>query len=379
MNICVFRNERRAVSETFIDAHLDRLPGHVTGVYGYELPGRKDDGNRCLTAYLPAALRPLYRVRHRVPQATAADLPARAFRRFLKVEQIDVVLAEYGTNAAMLAGPCHAVGVPLVAHFHGFDAYRTEVLRRHESYAALFRSAAAVVAVSGAMKRQLELIGCPASLLHVIPCGVDPDNFEGGKPAAVPPHFLAVGRFVEKKGPALTLLAFRKVLDREPAARLTMVGDGPLHESCRQIAAALRIDPFVTFTGSLAPTDVVALMQRSRAFVQHSVTAPSGDSEGTPVAVLEAGACGLPVVATNHAGIPEVVINGKTGLLVEEMDIEGMALHMIAVAQNPSLAQQLGEAARQRIRGGFTLSHSIEKLSGVLRLAMLPPGKRSAA
>ena len=106
----------------------------------------------------------------------------------------------------------------------------------------------------------------------------------------------------------------------------------------------------------------LALMESARAFVQHSVEAPSGDAEGTPVAVLEAGASGLPVVATRHAGIPDVVIEGKTGLLVEEHDVAGMADAMLRLIDDPPLAANLGAAARDHVRAHFSMERSIDRL-----------------
>jgi glycosyltransferase involved in cell wall biosynthesis len=108
---------------------------------------------------------------------------------------------------------------------------------------------------------------------------------------------------------------------------------------------------------------VQAQMAEALAFVQHSVTAPNGDMEGTPVAVLEAGAAGLPVIATRHAGIPDVVIEGETGLLVDEHDVEGMAAMMIRLAEMPETAMEMGSAARKRVREHFSMEQHISLLN----------------
>jgi colanic acid/amylovoran biosynthesis glycosyltransferase len=107
-------------------------------------------------------------------------------------------------------------------------------------------------------------------------------------------------------------------------------------------------------------------MQSSRAFVQHSVTTQDGDSEGTPVAVLEAGASGLPVVATRHAGIKDAVVDRKTGLLIDEGDIEGMAGQMIRLAQDPHLAADLGQAGRRWISAEYSMQKSIQGLWAII-------------
>ena len=110
-------------------------------------------------------------------------------------------------------------------------------------------------------------------------------------------------------------------------------------------------------------------MHHARAFVQHSVTAADGDSEGTPVAILEAGAAGLPVVSTRHAGIPEVVVEGKTGLLVDEGRTDEMAQHMLTLANDPGLADELGRNAALHVRRHYTMTRSINRLAHVLEAA----------
>lgn len=106
-------------------------------------------------------------------------------------------------------------------------------------------------------------------------------------------------------------------------------------------------------------------MRAARCFVQHSVEAPDGDCEATPVGVLEAGASGLPVVATRHDGITDVVVEGETGLLVEERDVRGMAEAVPGLARDP-LAARLGRAARRHVRTHFSSAHSIERLWSII-------------
>jgi len=145
-----------------------------------------------------------------------------------------------------------------------------------------------------------------------------------------------------------------------------MIGDGELWESCKQLAKDLEISRVVEFLGPRSQVEVAAELRQVRAFVQHSIRASGGDSEGTPVAVLEAGAAGLPVVATRHTGIQDVVIEEQTGLLVDERDVEGMATHMMQLAQDPGLAGRMGNAARKRVAMEFSMETSIDRLWGII-------------
>ncbi|MEA3377274.1 MAG: glycosyltransferase, partial [Chloroflexota bacterium] len=124
--------------------------------------------------------------------------------------------------------------------------------------------------------------------------------------------------------------------------------------------------------GVSSHADLANAMRAARGFVQHSVQAFSGDSEGTPVAVLEAGASGLPVVATRHAGIPDVVVEGETGFLVDEGDVHAMAEGMVRLASMPDLAGRMGAAARKRIEEHFSMEKSIANLWRIITSAMEP-------
>jgi glycosyltransferase involved in cell wall biosynthesis len=264
----------------------------------------------------------------------------------------------------------------LIVHFHGYDASVTSVLEEHrETYPRMFRIASAIIAVSRAMQRKLIELGAPEKKVHYNPCGVDCDQFSGADPGAAPPRFIAVGRFTEKKAPQITISAFAKVLNACPDARLRMIGEGPLLEQCKVLANDLGVSNSITFLGAQDQSVVEREMRSARCFVQHSVVAPSGDCEGTPVSVLEAGATGLPVVSTRHAGIPDVVLEGQTGFLVDEGDLSGMAHWMIQLAEQPELARTMGSAARKHIMGNFSRNYRIDNLWNIIESCMTSPQK----
>jgi len=367
MGVCIVQPSLNAVSETFIRAHAEHLPCPVAVVHGSNPPciGERALLSRSLFA---RACRKAWRIATRRPwewQFTVAYL--RAFRRLKPA----AVLAEYGTTGVRVMEACKVASVPLVVHFHGFDASNRDVIAKFgEAYRAMFGQASAVIAVSRAMKRRLLALGGMRDRVYWNPYGVDLVQFQGAAPERAGPVFLAVGRFVEKKAPHLTLRAFAHVHRLCPEARLRMIGEGPLLEACKVQARLLGIEDAVAFLGAQAHEVVRKEMQNVRAFVQHSVEAANGDSEGTPVAILEAQATGLPVVSTRHAGIPDVVVEGQTGLLVNEGDIEGMGTQMLRLARDRQLAADLGWAARQRIKSHFSMEASIARLWKIIQGAI---------
>jgi len=283
----------------------------------------------------------------------------------------NIALAEYGPTAVAIRSACKEARIPLVVHFHGYDAHRTSVLNTYsDAYRDVFAEAKAIVAVSRTMRAQLCELGAPPENVFINPCGVDTTVFQPRRQEGIQhPHFLAVGRLVGKKAPHLSLLAFSDVLARYPEARLTMVGDGELQGVCWDLAKALQIEHAVDFAGYKPHEEVLQLMRHATAFIQHSVEAQDGDCEGSPVVIKEAGASGLPVVSTYHAGIPDIVRHGETGFLVEERDVEGMAEHMCQMARDREMAASMGQRARQRIETYFSMERSVGRLYRILQWA----------
>jgi colanic acid/amylovoran biosynthesis glycosyltransferase len=361
--VCIAAPLAHQYSETFIDAHAERLPARVIRVHSGYFPTRTAEGVHLLTMAGRAAASVLDRP---FPGAARA-IRTRALRRHLRRRRVTAVLAEYGQTGVSVLPACQAADVPLIVHFHGSDAFKQQWLRDYgAAYPHLCATADAVIATSREMEEHLLAMGAPRERLFHSPCGADTTRFSGGNPAHAPPTFVAVGRFVDKKAPHLTLLAFQAALARCPDARLVMIGDGELLEACRHLSVALRIAHAVEFPGPLPPAEIAARLRTARAFVQHSVRTTTGDREGTPVAVLEAGATGLPVVATRHAGIRDAVLDGQTGLLVDEGDVESMARHLITLATDRERAAALGAAGCARVRAQFSLETTTRRLWNII-------------
>jgi len=158
----------------------------------------------------------------------------RILKRSLERNNASVMLAEFGPVAVSAMEACRQLGVPLVVHFHGFDAYKKTIVKLYrKSYRKLFSYASAIVAVSKDMEERLKSFGAPQSKLHYNPYGVDCSLFGGATPEKNSPVFVAVGRFVKKKAPHLTLRAFRIAQKQVPNAKLLMIGKGTLLNECK--------------------------------------------------------------------------------------------------------------------------------------------------
>ncbi len=365
MNIVLARPVARSYSGTFIETQTRRLPAaHTLDVpYG---PGTRFD-IRTIIELSREGLRGL-RARAPAPHGRADAASQTLLAKRLRALAPDVVLVHYGPTAAGLVRACRAADVPLVAHFHGYDVWRTEARRRWlDRYREVFATAAGLVAVSSSMRQELIRLGAPPDKVWLIPCGADVDPARRADPATAPPRLVSVGRLVAKKGTAHALTALAAHRARGGQATLTIVGRGPLGPSLRRQAETLGLEDAVTFTGALPHPRVLDLLEHARALVHHSVVAPDGDREGTPVTVMEAGALGLPVLGSRHEGIADVVIDHETGRLADEGDVDALAAHIDEVCADPGLAASWGRAARRRVQQHFTADVTVARLRAQLK------------
>ena len=366
MKIAVFAPHHRAYSETFIANQIRFLPFLKLVFTGREFPFLMQPVNLSYR-FLCFLFRSV-----RFFSGKNQSIFKRVYSVFLKWSGVKVCLVEFGTLAAKIYEIFDWANIPYVVHFHGYDAYHKPTLDLIiDDYKILFRRAFALVVVSKAMENQLLLLGAPEEKIIYNPYGVDQSFFVGGNPGGAPLHFVAVGRFVEKKAPHLLITSFRDVVLEFPDAKLTIVGDGPLLNPCRSLAKALGLSNNIAFSGIQSPVFIRDLLVSSRAFLQHSVASEEGDSEGMPLSIIEAQMVGLPVVSTLHAGIPDVVIHGSTGFLSDENDIQSMSSNILALAKNPELASEMGANARARAVDLFSLDSHISNLAAILEAALV--------
>jgi colanic acid/amylovoran biosynthesis glycosyltransferase len=374
VKLCITRSEQNSYSETFIRDQIAGLSdlADVFTIHGGRLPDSQEDG----TLLAPWPIWVMHKIVKAITGKRNNYFGNYGIKKYLSENNIDVVLANYGISAAHLAPICRELGIPLLAIFHGHDATEKKLVKAYaEKFNTLFAYASSIIVVSQDMRKKIIAMGADPSSVHVIPCGVDTDKF---RPASVTKekNFLAVGRFVNKKGPLFTIRAFHEVWKRHPDATLTMVGEHQhLYKECERLTNSLDMQGAVSFPGVLQHGEIHRLMNKAMAFVQHSVTAANGDMEGTPVSILEASACGLPIVSTLHGGIQEAVIHCKTGLLVNEGDVSGMTAAMLKLLDDAELRSSMGKEARDHMKENYDQVKQVEK---IFDLAEIATGEKSS-
>ena len=291
-------------------------------------------------------------------------------RRFLEKHGVRVAIGEYLDWSNAWLSVAQSLGIRFFGHAHGYDI---SALLRHPKWRAdylKYNQSDGVITISEVSKERLLKLGLDPAKIHVIPYGVDVPSKCLTRAEQGVVRCVAVGRMVAKKAPILALDAFRRAAVAFPGLRLDYVGAGELLPAARQFLRAFQLEEQVTLHGDQSSEVVQSLMQRADIFLQHSMTDPeTGDEEGLPLAILEAMANSLPVVSTRHAGIPEAVVEGHTGYLVEEGDSAAMAERVVALAADPDLRYRLGEAGWRRAGDRFSWDKQRKQLLGILGIS----------
>lgn len=363
MNVALFTPNDNPYSETFIQAQKELLPGKIYYYYGKPSHIKLEHHDQ-----LDKRANIFNKVIQKVFKNKEATL-WNPILNSLKKHKIDVALIQYGEHAHQLMPLFEKCNIPFIVHFHGYDATTFSVLKKTNNYKKVFERASALIAVSKFMEQHLLNIGCPRVKLFYNVYGPQ-SGFLKINSDLSKNQLIAIGRFTDKKAPYLTIMAFNQALNQSPGSKLLMAGDGILLNSCKNLVEVLGITSNVVFLGVLKPKELRAHLAVSRAFVQHSLTSDAGDMEGTPLAVLEASAAGLPVIATKHAGIPDVIIDGETGYLCDEKDVQDMAVSMVKVLNDIGLAKKLGSNGKKRITDHFTIDRYISALHTLLEKSL---------
>ena len=293
---------------------------------------------------------------------TSVALIARV-ARFLRRRRVDVVHTHRNKDCVIGAVAAKLVGVPRVVRtIHGMpEPMRGWDRAKYAAYEAVDRAVLwcavdRVIAVSRHMAARLRGSGYRATAVMAIHNGIQLEGVTARSAAVsvrdrlgIAAHALVIGtagRLCAVKAQDLLLRAAPAILRQRPDARFLIAGDGPLGDSLRELASRLGISDACVFPGAVSDVhDVIAAMDL---FVLPSL------HEGVPMALLEAMALERPVVATAVGGVPEIVTNGRNGVLIEPGDERALAEACLTLAGDPHAAAALGSAARRTVETSFT-------------------------
>jgi glycosyltransferase involved in cell wall biosynthesis len=229
--------------------------------------------------------------------------------------------------------------------------------------------AAFVACISDFARSQLMALTDPACWenLHIVHCGIHPGPAPEERPAGdSPARLLSVGQLLPRKGHAVLIEALAELAAEGVEIEATIVGGGPERERLEQMAGEMGIGERVRFTGALGQDELPALYEAANIFCLASF------AEGVPVVLMEAMAHGVPVVATRIAGIPELVADGETGLVVAPGRAADLAAAIRRLAGDRELAARLGGAGREKVIAEFDQAESAAELKALYETAAGP-------
>jgi len=311
---------------------------------------------------LSSALRPLFSSEISLLRRCAYFAEACVLRRLLREADVGHLHVHFGTNASTVALLCRRLGGPPVSiTMHGPEEFDLPTVLRLGRKVV---EADAVVAISEFARSQLLRWTPPEhwNRVHVVRCGLDEQLLTAPVvPVPVAPALTAVGRLVEQKGQLVLLHAMARVVALVPDARLTIIGDGPMRDELETAVHELGLANNISLIG-LQPASVVRQsIEASRALVMPSF------AEGLPVVVMEALALHRPVVATQVAGIPELVRPGINGWLVSPGSVEELASALVEVLSASSTElDRMGAAGACRVAERHRASLEAQRLLEVL-------------
>ena len=277
------------------------------------------------------------RARRLVP--SAAVFPRR-LARAAREQGCDLLHAHFGWTAETAVPAARATGLPLVTTFYGRDVYSPRWGRRvpRSQYRGLWRDGSRFLCLGPRMRDALVRAGAPAGRVQIVPLGLDLSRFAfSDHPPPGPLTLIQVGRLTEKKGFETTIRAYALARSEVPESRLWIIGEGPQKTELVELTSQLGLADAVTFLGHRSHEEVAERLGQAHIGMHPSCTAQDGDREGTPTAILEMQAVGLPVVATDHSDIPSIV--PRPSRLTPERDADGLATQLVEVAAMPREAR----------------------------------------
>ena len=393
MKIAIILLEFPKISETFILNQITGLldAGHDVQIFANKFSNDKKiheaikqynllertqyfnmPDNEALRILKAAALIPFYFLKNPIVTVKslnifkygkeAASLKLFYFSTSFISKNFDIMHYHYGLNGLVGVALKEIINkdAGILVSFHGCDASQYVTKKGRGCYKKLFKSDALISVVSNDMKNKLINLGCAANRIIIHHSGTNTDFFHCDRETSIKKektHFLTIARLTEKKGLEYSIRAFKKLLSQYDEKNLsyTIIGGGPLFIPLKKLITELGLKDKVVLIGFKNHEEIFNYFKISDIFLLTSITSSLGDEEGIPGSIREAMSMQLPVIATHHGGIPELVIDKQSGFLVPEKDIAALTQKMKILIDDPKLRHEMGNAGREIIKNKFNI------------------------
>jgi len=281
----------------------------------------------------------------------------------MQQQGIEHVHAHFCNHPALAALIIHRLtGIPFSFTAHGSDLHKEKRMLDKKVAASAF-----AVTISNFNKDEMIKAGGENSRdkIHIIRCGIDSEVFLPAtkKEGKGPFRIICVASYEEVKGHKYLVEACRRLREAGIDFVCDLIGDGPVRERVAKQIAGANLKDKVIIHGSRKRQEVAEMVRAADVKVLASVPTAEGKREGIPVVIMEAMASGLPVISTQLSGIPELVDDGRTGILVAPGDVEALALALQKLYENPALRLSMGQAGREKVLQEFNMKINVAALA----------------
>lgn len=288
----------------------------------------------------------------------------------LRADQVDHIHSQWIHSGGTVA----MYGAWLLGRPYSFTGHAADLFRNRAALEDKIRRAQFIICISEFHRQFFLDNGARPEQLHIAYCGIDTSHFTPRRRTRAegePLHILSSGRLVDKKGFDVLIDACALLRDQNYPFRCTIAGSGPLDSDLRARIAAAGLDDRVSMTGeALKQEDIPAFMSSGDVYCLPCVWAKDNDVDGLPQMLMEAMACGLPAISTRLVGIPDLVIDGETGLLVAPESAEALAEALMRLGEDEPLAQQLASSGHTHVTKSFDIDTCLETLLRQFRMAL---------
>lgn len=371
--VAIFRHNLFKVSEPFITQQSGQLQRYRALYVGRLRYGEAPAGSEALALQdiggrwsLPGIARQMI-TRNPTP-----------YVRRLGAHRPALIHAHFGVDGVYALPLAQRLNIPLVTTFHGFDA---TLATRHFLYSPawfnyplfrhrLARQGSLFLCVSEFIRERVLAMGFPEDRTHVHYIGIDVQATRARDPAEEAPIILHVGRQVEMKGTEYLIRAFADIARHYPDVELVIIGDGTLRKQMQTLARSLGLGARARFLGAQPHATVMRWMRRAAMLVLPSVQTRTGRNEGLGMVFLEAAATGVPMIGSYQGGIPEAIIEGKTGLLVPQRNVEALTAQIKRLLDDRGLREYMGRQARALVEQRFDIRRQTARLEAFYDLVL---------
>ena len=295
----------------------------------------------------------------------------REVRRVSDAWRPDVLHVHWWVPGGFAVWPPYPDQPPVVLTSHGTDLFLLDRFPAARALAApIFKASTRVTVISSPLVERVESLGVPPWKISVIPMPVVVRHFErAGERKPVGHRLLFVGRLVERKGAHVAIEALEVLKRKGREAHLTVVGDGPERDRLEALAGEKGVRAQIDFRGSVPAESVADAFAEADVFLMPALTDWKGEQEGFGLVLVEAMMSGVPVVASQSGGIPDVVTDEETGLLVPERDPEALAGAAARLLTDRALGRRLARSAAEDVRRRFAPEAIARRFEAVYRRA----------